>query len=121
MRHLCTWGGIMHFILISNERCISHKLFAQYVWPRFSLTQSFDSTPLPVGDCRGPSVPTLISSTLAVERKTGTPAMSGSDRTSGTTRVCCRNNTRFCLEIQSEHSIKFIAILCFMFFMFLFQ
>lgn len=54
----------------------------------FGLTQSFDLTPLPMGACLGgggPSVPTLISSTLAAVRKTGTAGMSNSDRASGTT------------------------------------
>lgn len=53
MRYLHMWASSSCFILISNERRISHKLFAQYVCTCFSLTQTFDSIPLPMGDWRG--------------------------------------------------------------------
>lgn len=54
MRYLYMWGSSSCFILISNERRISHKLFAQCVCARFGLTQSLDLTSLPMRDCRGP-------------------------------------------------------------------
>lgn len=73
---------------------------------RFSSTQTFDLTPLPLGDClRAPSVPTFISSTLAAERKTGTAGMSNRGRASGTTWVLVQewNNTgSCCLKIRCE-------------------
>lgn len=77
----------MCIILISNEHCISHKLFAQNVLLllRFDSVlwlDSFADGGLLGG---GGSVPTLISSTLAAVRKTGTAGMSNSDRASGTT------------------------------------
>ena len=69
MRCLYVWGSSSCLILISNEPCISHKLFAQYV---SRLLQSFKLDSFADGGLSpGPSVPTRISSTLAAEQKTG--------------------------------------------------
>lgn len=53
MRHPYTRGGSPHFILISNEHCISHKLFAKCGYACLSLTEASDLTSLPSGDRRG--------------------------------------------------------------------
>lgn len=55
MRHPYTRGGSPHFILISNEHCISHKLFAKCGYACLSLTEASDLTSLPSGDRRGGS------------------------------------------------------------------
>ncbi len=68
---------------------MSQKWFAQYVCSisHIDLVLQLDCFRLGGAVVRGPSVPTLISSTLAVERKTCITDMSDSDGTSGTTWV----------------------------------
>lgn len=80
----------LSFVISYSESCMSQKLFAQYVsdMPHIDLVLQLDCFRCWQGPVvRGPWVPTLISSTLAVERKTCITAVPDSDGTGGTTWV----------------------------------